>query len=151
MWLLVQLCAETNLVQEACYPKVQSTPVVTSEAPNHVKQLLRDRADVDPHAFSHLLHHPDNNLSSKTPNNIQTWPSYQCRTWCSSWGCCFRPPPPWQGHCGNPSWTIHISKYCICAGNVWNLMVSFALGRWGIWKTTEPTMKSKVDNINRIG
>ena len=35
---------------------------------------------------------------------LQTWPSCRCRTWCSSWGCCFPPRPPWQGHCGNPSW-----------------------------------------------
>ena len=25
---------------------------------NHVEQLLGDGADVDPHAFPHLLHHP---------------------------------------------------------------------------------------------
>ena len=40
----------------------------------------------------------------KTRLQLQTWPSCRCRTWCSSWGCCFPPRPPWQGHCGNPSW-----------------------------------------------
>lgn len=80
--------------------------------------------------------------SCPLPSSRWSWPRWRCLTWRSSWGSWSQPPLQQQDHYKDFDKTI-LSQYY--TGHLWRpiLMLSLALGLWGIWNTTEPASRSR--------